>query len=276
MKTAKIDGVELEYEIKGTGEPLLLIATGPIADSFHPFLSERALLDRYRMVAYHQRGQAGSGRPPGSPPVSFEQHAADAAALLRHLDLPRAHVAGHSTGGDIALQLALAEPRLVHTLVLLEPLLPSAPSAPATFEEVAPALAASGAGDHQGAMETFMSVVSGLAPETWRALIKKHVPGGVPQVLKDAQNFFTSYIPALTAWQFGPTQAATIGQPMLSVLGGDTKPLFVDGDTLLRGWFPQIQRCTVENIGHLLHLQRPEEVMSAVGAWLAQHPMRAV
>ena len=67
MQNANINGTVLEYEVKGSGEPLLLISTGPIADSFHPFLSEKALLERYRMIAYHQRGQAGSPRGPALP-----------------------------------------------------------------------------------------------------------------------------------------------------------------------------------------------------------------
>ena len=40
MDKAKVNGVELEYEVQGAGEPVLLIGTGPIADSFLPFLSE--------------------------------------------------------------------------------------------------------------------------------------------------------------------------------------------------------------------------------------------
>jgi pimeloyl-ACP methyl ester carboxylesterase len=72
------------------------------------------------MITYHQRGQAGSPRGDGSPAVTFEEHAADAALLLRHLGVRRAHVAGHPTGAAIALQLALDQPDVVHTLVLLE------------------------------------------------------------------------------------------------------------------------------------------------------------
>ena len=40
METATVNGVELEYEAKGSGEPVILIVTGPIADSFVPFLSQ--------------------------------------------------------------------------------------------------------------------------------------------------------------------------------------------------------------------------------------------
>jgi pimeloyl-ACP methyl ester carboxylesterase len=126
MERAKVNGVELEYEVKGQGEPMLLISTGPIADSFLQFLSQKALTQRYRLVRYHQRGQAGSTRSPG--PVSFAEHASDAAGLLAHLGIHRAHVAGHSTGGVIALQLAVDRPELVHTLALLEPTLLGMPS----------------------------------------------------------------------------------------------------------------------------------------------------
>ena len=63
-----------------------------------PFLFEPALVDRYRLIRYHRRGQAGSTRA---------DNAADAASLLDHLSVRRAHVAGHSTGAAIALQLVL-------------------------------------------------------------------------------------------------------------------------------------------------------------------------
>jgi pimeloyl-ACP methyl ester carboxylesterase len=109
MEKAKVNGIEMEYEVKGSGEPVLLISTGPIADSFLPFLSEKGLVERYRLIRYRQRGQAGSTHSP--VPVSYAEHAADAAALLGRLGVRRAHVAGHSTGAVIAMQLAADQPR---------------------------------------------------------------------------------------------------------------------------------------------------------------------
>ena len=96
MDRATVDGAELEYEVKGSGEPVLLIPPGPVAGAFLPLLSEPALTDRYRVIRYHRRGQAGS--TPATAPVSFADHASDAAALLAHLGVRRAHVAGHSFG----------------------------------------------------------------------------------------------------------------------------------------------------------------------------------
>ncbi|CAN5362264.1 N/A [soil metagenome] len=271
MDKAKINGVELEYEVKGSGEPVILISTGPIVDGFLPFFSEKALVERYRLIRYHQRGQAGSTHC--SVPVSFAEHAADADALLGHLGVRRAHVAGHSTGAAIALQLAVDRPEIVHTLALLEPPLMGVPSAGAFFERAAPALSAYGSGDREGAVAGFLSVVSSLDWETCQKMIEKHVPGGVAQAMKDADAFFGSYLPALSAWQFGPEQAAAISQPVLSVLGTETERLFVEGHELLHSWFPQVEDCTIEGVAHLLHMQRPEPVAQGVAEFFARHPM---
>ena len=271
MDKAKVNGVALEYEVKGVGEPVLLIGTGPIADSFVPFFSETVLADRYRLILYHQRGQVGSTHCPG--PVNFAASAADAAALLGHLGIGRAHVAGHSTGAIIALQVAADHPDLVHTLALLEPPLAGVASAGAFFEKVGPALAAYGAGDRAGAMAAFLSTVSSLDWETCRTVIDTRVPGGVAQVMEDADSVFGGYLPALSAWQFGPEQAAAISQPVLSVVGTDTEQLFADGHALLHSWFPQIEDCTIDGVAHLLHLQRPAPVARGVAAFFARHPL---
>ena len=271
MNTAKVNGVALEYEAQGAGEPVLLIGTGPIADGFLPFFSRTELADGYRLIRYHQRGQAGSTHTAG--PVGFAEHAADAAGLLDSLGVRRAHVAGHSTGGDIALQLAVDRPDLVQTLVLLEPALMGVPSAAAFFEQAGPALAAYGAGDREGAMAGFLSAVCSLDWATCRAAIDAHVPGGAARAMRDADTFFGSYLPALSAWRFGPEQAAAIAQPVLAVRGTDTARLFAEGHELLRAWFPQVERCTVGGVAHLLHMQRPAPVAQGVAAILARHPM---
>jgi pimeloyl-ACP methyl ester carboxylesterase len=238
MERLKVDGVELEYEVTGTGEPVLLIGTGPIADSFLPFLTAPAA--GFRWIRYHQRGQAGSGASPA--PVSIARHADDAAALLAHLGIRHAHVAGHSSGAVIALQLALDTPDLVHTLALLEPALLGVPSAAAFFEKAAPAVAAYGAGDREGAMASFLSTVSSLDWDTCRGVIEEHVPGGVAQALRDSETFFTSYLPALQDWKLGPLGAPSLVRPVLSVLGTASEPLFAEGrelkfrNTMLMCW----------------------------------------
>jgi hypothetical protein len=181
MDSATVNGVELEYEMIGSGEPVLLISP-VLADGFLPLLSEPALADRYQLIRYHKRGWAGSSPTP--TPVSVADHAADAAALLDHLGLPCAHIAGHSTGANAAAQLALDHPDTVHTLTLLEPWLLSMPSGEAVLQQAGPAFEAYARGDHEAAWAIFLSVGSGLDWATCRALLDDRLPGAVAQAIR--------------------------------------------------------------------------------------------
>jgi pimeloyl-ACP methyl ester carboxylesterase len=273
MDRARLDGVELEYQLVGSGEAVLLIPPGPLADGFLPFLSEEALADRYRLIQYHRRGQVGSSQ--ATPPVSYAEQAADAAGLLSHLGVSRAHVVGHSTGANVALQMALDRSEVVQTLALLEPWLTASPSAPAFFEQAGPPMEAYGSGDKETAMAGFISLASGLEWETCRAVIDVYLPGGVVQAIEDADTFCGVDLPALSAWKFGSEDAAAVSQPVLSVLGAESGRLFVEGAALLRSWLPKVEDLTVEAVGHLLQIQRPEPVARGIAEFLGLHRIAA-
>jgi pimeloyl-ACP methyl ester carboxylesterase len=248
-----------------------LLISPVLTDGFVPLLFEPALGDRYRLIRYHKRGWAGSTHTPA--PVRIADHVRDAAALLEHLAVPRAHIAGHSSGGAIALQMALDRPDLVHSLVLLEPSLLTLPGAEAFLQKAGPALQAYAAGDHAQALAIFMTVVSGLDWKTCRALIDERVPGAVASALADADTFFGVELPALTQWTFDARSAAAIAQPALSVLGSETQPLWVEIAELLRSSLPRVEECRIEGAGHLLHLQRPEAVARGIAGFLSRHGM---
>ena len=187
MESVTVNGVELEYEAIGSGEPVLLISP-VLADGFVPLLTQPALADRHLLIRYHKRGWAGSTHTP--PPVTIGDHAADAAALLEHLGIPRAHVAGHSSGAAVAAQLALDRPETVHTLILMELSLLSVPSGALFLAQAGPAFEAYASGDHARALATFMTVVSGLDWPACRALLEDRTPGAVAQAVEDADTFF--------------------------------------------------------------------------------------
>lgn len=268
MDSATVNGVELEYEAIGCGEPLLLISP-VLADGFLPLLSEPALADRHLLIRYHKRGWAGSTHTP--PPVSISDHAADAAGLLDHLEIPHAHVAGHSSGAAVAAQLALDRPEIVHTLVLMELSLLSVPGGEFFLEHARPAFEAYGSGDHARALAMFMTAVSGLEWAACRALLEERIPGAVAQAVEDVDTFFGVELPALSEWEFGPKQAAAIGRPVLSVLGSETRPLWVEVADFLRSSVPQVEELKVEGVGHLLHIQRPEPVARGMAEFLERN-----
>jgi pimeloyl-ACP methyl ester carboxylesterase len=268
MESVTLNGATLEYEATGSGEPVLLISP-VLADGFVPLLSERALADRHLLIRYHKRGWAGSTHTP--PPVSIADHGADAAALLDHLGIARAHIAGHSSGAAVAAQLALDRPEMVQTLILMELSLLSVPSGERFLEQAGPAFEAYASGDHARALAMFMTLVSGLAWPACSALLEERIPGSVTQSLEDADTFFGVELPSLTQWEFGPRQAAAIDQPVLSVLGSLTEPLWVEVADFLRSSLPQVEELTIEGVGHLLHIQRPEPVARGMAEFLQRN-----
>ena len=110
------DDVELWVERRGRGPDVLLIAgLGDPAEAWQPQLD--GLADRYRLTAFDNRG---AGRTPLTErPLSAATMADDAGALLRALEISRAHVAGFSMGSAIAQELALRHRDLVRSLVLV-------------------------------------------------------------------------------------------------------------------------------------------------------------
>jgi pimeloyl-ACP methyl ester carboxylesterase len=268
MKIAKVNGVELEYEVVGSGEPMLLISP-VLADGFLPLLSEPALADHYQLIRYHKRGWVGSTHT--APPVSVATHAADAAALLDHLGVSRAHIAGHSSGAAVAAQLALDHPATVHTLILLELSLFSVPSGEAFLQQAGPAFEAYGSGHHERALTLFMSFVSGLDWATCRVLLDERLPGALAQAIKDVDTFFGVELPALTEWVFGSEQAAAVRCPVLSVRGADTRQLWVEVADFLRSALPHVEESTIDNVGHLLHIQKPRPVARAIAQFLGSN-----
>src|SRR3979411_1263225 len=122
-----LGAAQLEVEEHGSGELVLLIPAALLADWFSPLLAQSNLRERYRLVSYHRVGFAGSSR--ATPSLSIADQASHARLLLEHLGISRAHVVGHSSGGSIALQLALDAPDLVQSLALLEPVVASGPLA---------------------------------------------------------------------------------------------------------------------------------------------------
>ena len=78
MEHAKVNGVELEYEVVGSGEAMLLIHGAHLADALQPLVAEPAL-ERFQRIRYHRRGLGGSTYQVDAGPTSVAVQAEDAA-----------------------------------------------------------------------------------------------------------------------------------------------------------------------------------------------------
>lgn len=115
-KTVEHDGCRLSYHVEGQGPPALFIqGVGVQGQAWAPQVD--ALRDAFTCLCFDNRGLGRS--QPAARPITVEQMAADATALLDHEAWASAHVIGHSLGGPIAMSLALAQPARVRSLSLL-------------------------------------------------------------------------------------------------------------------------------------------------------------
>src|SRR5262249_19757597 len=146
----------------------------------------------YQSIRDRRRGYGGSLAPTG--PFGVKDMAPDARALLKTLDVKRARIVGHSSGGITALQRAIAGPSSVHSPALPEPAMLMVPSRAGFREAITPALAKYAAGDKPGTVHSFISMMAG---EDWRASLERTIPGGPEQATADAATFPEVELPAV-------------------------------------------------------------------------------
>jgi pimeloyl-ACP methyl ester carboxylesterase len=116
MSIAHVNGIELAYQVFGTGSPLVLIHGGfGSVEMFGP--NVELLAARHRVIGVDLQSHGRS--PAADRPMRFETMADDIAALMKELKIERAAVMGFSLGGAVALRTAIQHPELVERLVLV-------------------------------------------------------------------------------------------------------------------------------------------------------------
>lgn len=268
MRRVAVDGAELEVEVGGSGEPVLLIQTALVANEFLPVAAEPTLADHYRVIRYHRRGYGRSSPVQGAG--SIRRDAADAQALLAALGVARAHVVGVSYSGAVALQLAADWPSLVHSLTLLEPPPVHVPSAPQFLAANTQLVHDYHIHGPVVGLDRFLTRVIG--PD-WRAAIERTLPGAADQMEQDTPTFFETDIPALLAWTFGAEDARRITQPVLHIGGSESGPWFAEVRELMLAWLPQADDVVLTGADHSLALTHPAQVAAALVAFLRRHPI---
>ncbi len=271
---AVLEGIELEYEVRGVGEPVVLVHAGIFSDFSRPLTEEPALTSRYCLVSYHRVGCAGSSRVAG--PVSIAQEAQHCRALMRHLGIDRAHVVGHSNSGNLVLQLALDAPDAVHSLVLQEPALMAVPSAQTARAFIATAVQRYAAGDKAGGLDIFLQ---GTCGPGYRAVLDQALPGAFDQYVANADTFFSHQLPALQQWSFNREHASRITQPVLAVIGAKSKelsPIWNERQELLLAWLPNAEPFVLPNATHLLQVENPRGMAQALAAFFVRYPISAL
>ncbi len=119
MTRARLNGIEIDYEVSGGGPAVLLShgysATRRMWDDQH-----RVLGDRYRVISWSMRGHGETESPADPAAYSADQTVADMRSLLGHVGVERAVIGGLSLGGYVSLAFYLAHPEMVRALVICD------------------------------------------------------------------------------------------------------------------------------------------------------------
>ena len=118
MPQANVDGLTINYDVQGEGEPLLLV---PYLGADHACYAFQlpAYTEHFNCISVDLPGSGESDKPPG--PYSTDTYADQLAGFLGAIGVERAHVAGVSLGAAVGMHLAARHPDRVRSLSLHSP-----------------------------------------------------------------------------------------------------------------------------------------------------------
>jgi len=279
MPFASTGDILTHYEDEGPGPPSarrgtpVVLIHGHSADLRLWEPQVPALLgDGWRVVRYDVRGHGHSSVPPTG--YDWEHYLADLRGLLDHLRVERAHVAGISMGGAIALQLALEEPARVASLALLDSALPGFAYSPQFEDDVERLREAVRADGPRAALERHWlthPIFDGVRrrPEAFAALRRMVLDYPAADYLDEAAYARTGGRLAAPPERPAIERLHEVQAPALVVVGERDLPDFRIIADILAENLPRACKLVVRDAGHLPSLERPEEVNPALLSFLA-------
>jgi pimeloyl-ACP methyl ester carboxylesterase len=251
---APVNGLELYYEIHGSPAkddvPLVLLHGGgsTIETSFGKLIP---LVSKARQViAFEQQGHGHTEDL--DRPFSFEQSAADAVALLRHLHVAKADFLGYSNGGHIVLEIALRHPEVVRSLIL----------------------------------QSVMFSRDGSDPRFWQSFdhaklddmpldLRKAYLATAPHP-EQLPSFFAKSVQRMREFKgWSPAQLQTIRQPTLLIVG-DRDIVRVEHAAQMQQLLPDAQLAVLPATDHLVMTSRAVEVAAILDEFLLRGELHII
>ena len=263
MPGAATAASDLFQEEEGAGEPLVLVH-GSWSGAFTWGLAMPGLAGALRVIAYDRLGHGRSPAPP-SGPLARRRHEDDLATLIERVAGGRAHVAGNSYGGSIALGLASRRPELFRSVSAHEPPLAGIAARDPIVERAVKDL------------ETVGEIVEHGDPEAGARHFVEHVaigPGTWPLLPPEIRQAMVRNAPALAAelrdpeWADADREAlAELRMPILLTQGDASLPWFAPIMEALAGAAPQAELVTIDGAGHAPHQTHPGEYAAIVSSF---------
>lgn len=269
MKRAHINGIQIAYELRGGGTPIVMIH-GAQGDQTMFSGMAAAFANRFQVLTFDQRGSGLSEKP--EMDYSIAMLADDTAALMDHVGFAAAHVIGVSMGGTVAQELAIRHPRKVLSVVLgcttaggpnavrlSDSGLASAYSTrPMSAEERGRALAE--AAFTRGYLDKHPEVVAGMIEARRNRPLDPAALGRRMNAIRD----FDAY-----------DRLAQIKSPTLVITGKDDALVPWENSRILADRIAGAQLVILQPAGHCFWLEQPEQSAEAIQNFIDAHSAAA-
>lgn len=267
MQLTDIDGLELEVYDRGSGGPVVFVHAA--REDWYGVLKEPALAENYRLIYYHRRGYGRSSKT--GIPLTDEQHAGECLAVMRHLGVERAHMAGLSGGAVVLLFFARDFPHAVHTLALLEPALVNTLDDDPEFQQLLAKVGALiEAGDVPAGLDTFLQ---GVVAPNYAELFDRTLALGWWARLIDDSDTLSAEMAAANSAQFTAEDAARIEVPVLNMMGGDTRPMYRKIHQTVDAWIPHAESVVLPDTTHAMPQTNPKGTAERLADFFSRHPL---
>lgn len=267
MGTVYTNGIQIYYERHGSGDPLVLIAgLGYGLWQWHRLLP--LLAATHEVIVFDNRGAGQSDKPDG--PYSVQMLGDDTAGLLDALGLRGVTLLGHSMGGFVAQQVALARPDLVGRLILAATNFGGPNHVPITPQAMQVLLDRSG--DPLELVRRGIAVAcapgfSEAHPDLVQALIAYRLTVPVPPAAYQAQ--MAVGLGLLSAAAAFEQRLAAVSAPALILFGEHDRVVPPANANLLAAALPHSTLTILPDCGHMFPIERPDAAAQAIATWLA-------
>lgn len=266
MPHAHANGIDIYYEIHGSGAPLVLISgLGYGLWQWHRMLP--GLAEQFQVIVYDNRGAGQTDKPPG--PYSAPMMATDLAGLLDAVGVAETAVLGHSMGGFIAQQFALDFPARVTKLILASTNFGGPNHLPITPEAMQVISDRSGDPREVVARGVAIATAPGFAaahPDVVEEIVAYRFTNPVPPEAYQAQMGVGLGLLSAEAAFEGRLGQVTV--PTLVLFGEHDMVVPPGNAQLLAGELPDATIEILPDCGHIFPLEKPEAAVTAVSTFL--------
>lgn len=262
MPYQTVNDIQLYYEIKGHGAPLVFLS-GFSSHHYNWRFFADAFSSSYQTIVLDHRGAGKSSVPP--PPYTIETLSRDVIALLDTLNIAKITLIGSSMGAAVALAMALEHPTRVEKGALISPFAQLPKTSLMNLRALGQLIQNHCSRDLIADLAFPWLFSSAFLSNQERAAAKKKdfLANPYPQALEG----YFGQLAALEAFDLR-SSLSHISQPFLLLSGAEDLSSPPRCSKLLSSQLPKNQLHTFPNVGHMVHVERRIEVIDLISSFL--------